>query len=123
MKNNFKVRWEHKMGLIIMTVLGVGVFFVEAQTSNSSCIVDVSKLSHMAFDSNPDAHRYSKLLESSLNELFKIYPDKGDHHYYSESLDEYIHIHIKQIYDYAQSLGTTFNSNIRKKRRLKKDES
>jgi uncharacterized protein YneF (UPF0154 family) len=83
-----------------------------------SCILDIEELSHLAFDSNPDAHRYSILLLKSLKELCQRYPEKPSHHYYKETLDSFINQHVKQIYNYAKSLRTTFDSNIKRKKRL-----
>jgi hypothetical protein len=83
-----------------------------------NCILDVKELSHLAFDSNPDAHRYSILLLKSLEEFYQRYPEEPSYYYYKEMLDSFINQHVKQMYNYAKSLGTTFDSNITRKRRL-----
>lgn len=83
-----------------------------------SCILEIKDLSHLAFDSNPEAHRYSILLLNSLEELYQHYPENQNNHYYKETLDSFINRHAKQIYNYAKSLGTTFDVTIKRKKRL-----
>lgn len=83
-----------------------------------SCILEIKELSHLAFDSNPDAHRYSILLLNSLEELYQHYSENLNHHYFKETLDSFINRHVKQIYNYAKSLGTTFDGSIKRKKRL-----
>lgn len=82
------------------------------------CLSNISSLYHIAFDANPDAHKYAKLLKETLEEFYKCYPKDANQFYYKESLHSFIHVHTKQIYDYATSLGTNFDGNIVKKNRL-----
>ena len=82
------------------------------------CINDVESISQCAFDANPDAHRYAKLLEKTLKTFFRKYPEEGDPQYYLESLHSFVHTHAGQVYNYAKTLGSDFDGRIVRKRRL-----
>ncbi|MDR2569249.1 MAG: hypothetical protein LBD23_02985 [Oscillospiraceae bacterium] len=99
--------------------------YAEKQTSNKlqkdyilSIVPDIQHLSELTFDANPDAHRYTLLINKVLHKFAEKYPIDGIVGYYNNTLYDFVHIHVKQIYDYSKSLGTSFSSTVKEKRRL-----
>lgn len=70
---------------------------------------DIKKLNELTIDANQDAYKYSILLYNTIFEFNeKVQNGTQDYLndiYFCETLSNYIHTHINQIYKYSKSIG------------------
>lgn len=82
-------------------------------------IVEISDLSKVASDANPNAYRYLVLTLDTLKEISR-YPEETLKEYNIDTLYLFIYNHVSQVFDYAQHPANTIHGSTKKGKYLNK---